>query len=73
MLKKDVIDHFENASNVARALGISPAAVCKWGDVVPWWSANELQAITGGALKVRHELYVRGRPVQFVGAAANQS
>lgn len=63
MLKQDVIDHFKSASNVARALSISPAAVGKWGEVVPWFSAQEVERITGGALKVRSELYVRGRPI----------
>jgi hypothetical protein len=69
MLKKDVIDHFENASNVARALGISPAAVWKWGDVVPWFSAAEIELITDGVLRRDDDLYVRGRPIRL---AANQ-
>jgi len=63
MLKRDVIDHFKNASQVARALNISPAAVSKWGPIVPKFSAEEVERITGGALRVRNELYVRGRPV----------
>jgi transcriptional repressor of cell division inhibition gene dicB len=62
MLKKDVIDHFETASNVARALGITPAAIWKWGVIVPYFSAKELERITERALRVRDELYVRGRP-----------
>lgn len=63
MLKKDVIDHFKTPSNVARALEISPAAVNKWGMVVPYFSAEEIERITGGALKLRKEMYVRGRPL----------
>jgi hypothetical protein len=62
MLKKDVIDHFKGASNVARALEVSPAAVWKWRAIVPYFSAREIQRLTGGALRVRDELYVRGRP-----------
>lgn len=62
MLKKDVIDHFETPSNVARALGVSPAAVWKWKAIVPYFSAREIERITEGALRVRDELYVRGRP-----------
>jgi hypothetical protein len=66
MLKQDVIKHFKTASNVSRALEISPAAVSKWGPVVPKLSAEELERITGGALRVRADLYVRGRPISIV-------
>lgn len=69
MRKKDVIDHFKTPSNVARALNISPAAVNKWGDVVPYFSAEEIERITGGALRMQRDLYVRGRPIRM---AANQ-
>jgi hypothetical protein len=62
MLKKDVIDHFETPSNVARALGITPAAIWKWRAIVPYFSAKEIERLTGGALRVRDEMYVRGRP-----------
>jgi DNA-binding transcriptional regulator YdaS (Cro superfamily) len=63
MFKAEVIDHFKKPSNVARALGISPAAVSKWGPIVPKYSAEEIERITGRALRVRQELYVRGRPI----------
>lgn len=62
MLKKDVIDHFKSASNVARALEVSPAAIWKWKAIVPYFSAIEIQRITGGALRVQDKFYVRGRP-----------
>jgi hypothetical protein len=62
MLKKDVLDHFKSASNIARAIDCSPAAVCKWGPIVPKLSAEEIQRITGGALRVQDQFYVRGRP-----------
>jgi DNA-binding transcriptional regulator YdaS (Cro superfamily) len=62
MLKKDVVDHFKTPSNVARALDISPAAVTKWGDIVPYFSAREIERITGGALRVQDKFYLRGRP-----------
>lgn len=63
MLKSEVLDHFKKSSNVARALNISPAAVSKWGAVVPYLSAREIERITGGALHIRDEMYVRGRPL----------
>jgi DNA-binding transcriptional regulator YdaS (Cro superfamily) len=72
MLKKDVIDHFKRTSKVparrtgyavvARALGVSFAAVSKWGDIVPYFSACEIERITKGALRVKRDLYSRGRP-----------
>jgi hypothetical protein len=63
MLKADVIEHFKSAAITARALNISHVAVAKWGPVVPWGSAYQIECITGGALKVRRELYLRHRPV----------
>jgi hypothetical protein len=62
MLKKAVVDHFKTPSNVARALGISPAAVTKWRAIVPYLSALEIQRLTGGALRIDDKFYVRGRP-----------
>lgn len=35
MLKKDVIAFFGNQNKTADALGLSPVAVCRWGDIVP--------------------------------------
>lgn len=63
MLKQDVLNHFKTASNIARALEITPAAVWKWKAVIPYFSAKEVERVTGGALRVRDELYVRGRPL----------
>jgi hypothetical protein len=59
MLKSDVISHFKKPVYVARALGISRAAVAKWPDVIPKASAYDIERITGGALKFRPELYER--------------
>jgi transcriptional repressor of cell division inhibition gene dicB len=57
MLKKDVISHYGSQSAVARALGISHAAVQKWPDVVPEGSAWKLQGISDGALVVDQSKY----------------
>ncbi len=35
MYKKDVIDHFGTQRAVAKALGISDAAVSQWKEVIP--------------------------------------
>ena len=69
MLKKTVVDHFKGTANVARALGITYVAVAKWGAVVPLISAMEVERITGGALKVDHAMYRRGRPIRDLAAA----
>jgi transcriptional repressor of cell division inhibition gene dicB len=49
--------HFQTRAAVARALGISTAATSKWGDVVPYVSAQRLEELTGGALRVDRSLY----------------
>lgn len=51
MKTADAIKHFETASRVAGALGISPAAVSMWGDEVPLGRAYQLQVLTGGTLQ----------------------
>lgn len=47
-----VLSHFGTRAQVAAALGISRAAVSKWGDVVPEGSAYKLESITAGKLRV---------------------
>lgn len=57
MLKKDVVSHYGSQAAVARALGISHAAVQKWPDVVPEGSAWKIQGISNNALRVDQSLY----------------
>lgn len=58
MLTKHALRHFnDNAAAMARALGISSAAVSKWGSTVPLESATALEILTGGALKVEPRRY----------------
>jgi hypothetical protein len=52
MNKKDVIKHFGSQSNTARALDISRQAVHKWGELIPLDEAIEVEALSGGKLKV---------------------
>lgn len=58
MLKADVIDHFKTPSAVAEALGVTPAAISAWEEVVPEGSAYKLQVLTNGKLKVDPALYL---------------
>ena len=51
MYKKDVIDHFGTQRAVAKALGISDAAVSQWKEVIPEKDAYRLEVVTAGALK----------------------
>lgn len=57
MRTKAVIKYYKNRAAIALALGISRAAVSKWGLVVPEGSAYKLESITGGALRVDPKLY----------------
>jgi predicted transcriptional regulator len=52
MKTSDVIQFYKSKSLVAKALGISKAAVSLWGDEVPKLRAYELERLTDGALKV---------------------
>lgn len=50
--KVDAIAHFGNVGALARALGISGAAVSQWGAEVPVRRAYEIERLTEGKLQV---------------------
>lgn len=59
MLKQIVIDHFGGKpSALAKALGVAPASVSDWGDVIPEKRAFQLERLTNGELKYDPSLYV---------------
>ena len=60
MRTKDAVKHFGNRARIAKALGISRAAVHQWKAVVPGASAVKLQKITRGKLAVDPRLYKLG-------------
>ncbi|MFM4795943.1 Cro/CI family transcriptional regulator [Aeromonas caviae] len=51
MRKHDAITHFGGVTATAKALGISHAAVVKWGDTIPQGRAYQIEVLTGGELK----------------------
>lgn len=55
MKKQDVIDYFGSGEATARALGISGAAVCRWGEEIPEKQAYKVERISKGKLKVGDE------------------
>lgn len=57
MRTENAVAYFKTQAAIARALEISPAAVCKWGDVVPLESALALELLTSGGLAVDKSMY----------------
>lgn len=57
MKKQSVLSHFGGVSGTAKALGISPASVSQWPDLIPKGRAYELEKLTEGELKVDPALY----------------
>lgn len=57
MLTETALRHFKTQSAIARALDISPAAVSKWGEIVPIESALALEIVTHAAVEVDRSLY----------------
>lgn len=55
MKTEAVIEHFGTKAAVARALGVSMAAVSQWGEMVPVGRAYQIEVITGGKLKASKE------------------
>lgn len=58
----DAIAHFGSAARVADALGISRAAVSRWGERIPPSSASLLEKLSGGALVFDPADYLQDRP-----------
>jgi len=56
MTKQEVIKHFGNAANVARALDISRAAVSSWPEDIPLLRQLQLEKLTKGKLKADNPL-----------------
>ncbi|WP_414716610.1 Cro/CI family transcriptional regulator [Thalassolituus sp. UBA3500] len=52
MNKTEAIQYFGNASRLASALDITRQAVSNWPEEIPRGRQYELQALTGGVLKV---------------------
>lgn len=52
MKKKAIIKHFGTATKLAQALRITPAAVTRWPDKVPFKQAYKLEALTLGAISM---------------------
>lgn len=57
MRKEEAVKHFGTAAALAEALGITPASVSEWGDIIPEGRAYQLQVITAGSLRVDPGLY----------------
>jgi hypothetical protein len=57
MLTKTAIEYFKTQAEICRVLGISSAAVAKWGEVIPLESAMALEIRTNQAVKVDRTLY----------------
>lgn len=53
MNTRDAIEHYGSASALARALGITPAAVAQWKAAPPYVRQLQLERMTGGALKAQ--------------------
>lgn len=58
MLTKDAVAFFKGKSKLAQVLKISPAAVSQWGPEVPELRQYQLQALSGGVLKIKIPLKV---------------
>ena len=57
MKKEDAVRHFGGVSALADALGIRPASVSEWGELIPEGRAYQLQVLTAGALRVDPSAY----------------
>lgn len=59
MLKQHVFDFFETTSpkEIAELIGVSPPAVCRWGEVVPYNRAQQFQKLSNGLLKPDMSMY----------------
>jgi DNA-binding transcriptional regulator YdaS (Cro superfamily) len=63
MTKTEAIKHYGRAIDLARALGVTPAAVSTWGEIMPERQALKLERITGGVLRYDPMAYSAQRGV----------
>jgi transcriptional repressor of cell division inhibition gene dicB len=61
MDKTTVIEHFGSIAAIAKAIGVSHAAVSKWGDTIPKGRAYQIEVLTGGKLKADLPSSAQGR------------
>lgn len=66
MYKKDVIDHFGTQRAVAKALGISDAAVSQWKEVIPEKDAYPRDRVLRRLFKLNNE-FQRNRIIRSLG------
>jgi hypothetical protein len=59
MRTSDVLQHFGDSHEAAKAIGITRQAVEQWGEAVPEGTAYKIQVLTGGRLQVDQSLYQR--------------
>lgn len=57
MYKKDVFKYMKTNKKISESLGISHAAVCAWGKIIPELRAVLLDRLTNGKLKYNPKLY----------------
>ncbi|MFM2481941.1 Cro/CI family transcriptional regulator [Celerinatantimonas sp. YJH-8] len=57
MKKTQVIEFFKTPSQVAKVLGIHPASVSQWGEVIPEKQALRLALLTQGKLPYDPSFY----------------
>ncbi|MGE6107873.1 Cro/CI family transcriptional regulator [Aeromonas sobria] len=71
MQKHDVLEHFGSITAIAKAIGVSHAAVSKWDKTIPIGRAYQIEVLTGGQLKADVTAQPdQGRDTQRVDPAA---
>lgn len=56
MTKTEAIGHFGSASNVAKALNLSRAAISSWPEEIPLLRQMQIEKLTNGKLKADNPL-----------------
>lgn len=57
MYTETALKHFKSRIKIANALGLTKSAVFQWGSIVPRASAENIQKLTRGRVKVDPSLY----------------
>lgn len=57
MRTQSAADHFGSKTALAKALGITKAAVSEWGEFVPEGRAYQIESLTKRALRVDPQFY----------------
>lgn len=68
MKTADAVAHFGSQHKLAKALGMTQATVCRWGEFPPVWRQLQIETMTDARLKAESDCDKFRAPLRTVAA-----